>query len=303
MPRADRSRRATSSRRCRGLRPRPARCSWCTGPSTTTGPSPRASSTAGEHATAAAVREVAEETGLASGSASPLSRPALPDAGGGTKTVHYWIGRAVGRRRRQRLRAERRDRRGRAGCRSTRRATRLTYPLRPRDPRRGARAATQDPGAGRAPPRRRALPQGLAQRRPAAAAAGQPGSAQARAAGAAAGGLRRDAGWSPRRSTRCVADARAVRRRDRLASCELDDRAQRGGRHRRGDPRAADPGRRLDGGRTRPAAGAVHPPAGAAAVFDALGLDDPELEPGSMLVVRTCARVGSCDRAATGSAE
>ena len=41
-----------------------ARCCSCTVPATTTGPSPRASSSPDEHATTAAVREVAEETGL-----------------------------------------------------------------------------------------------------------------------------------------------------------------------------------------------------------------------------------------------
>ena len=50
----------------------------------------------GEHVTAAAVREVAEETGLHVRLGVPLTSQAYRVAGGRTKVVHYWVGRAVG---------------------------------------------------------------------------------------------------------------------------------------------------------------------------------------------------------------
>ena len=50
----------------------------------------------GEHVTAAAVREVAEETGLHVRLGMPLTPQAYPVAGRRTKVVHYWVGRAVG---------------------------------------------------------------------------------------------------------------------------------------------------------------------------------------------------------------
>ncbi|WP_345457676.1 NUDIX hydrolase [Nocardioides marinquilinus] len=49
----------------------------------------------GEHATAAAVREVAEETGLHVRLCLPLASQHYP-VGGRPKTVHYWTGRVVG---------------------------------------------------------------------------------------------------------------------------------------------------------------------------------------------------------------
>jgi 8-oxo-dGTP pyrophosphatase MutT (NUDIX family)/phosphohistidine phosphatase SixA len=49
----------------------------------------------GEHPTAAAVREVAEETGLHVRLGPPLSDQRYP-VGPGMKTVHYWIGRPIG---------------------------------------------------------------------------------------------------------------------------------------------------------------------------------------------------------------
>jgi 8-oxo-dGTP diphosphatase len=49
----------------------------------------------GEHVTAAAVREVAEETGLRIRLGRPLASQGYPTSKG-DKTVHYWIGRVVG---------------------------------------------------------------------------------------------------------------------------------------------------------------------------------------------------------------
>jgi 8-oxo-dGTP pyrophosphatase MutT (NUDIX family)/phosphohistidine phosphatase SixA len=50
----------------------------------------------GEHATAAAVREVEEETGLHVRLGPPLSGQRYPVVGGRMKSVSYWVGRAVG---------------------------------------------------------------------------------------------------------------------------------------------------------------------------------------------------------------
>jgi 8-oxo-dGTP pyrophosphatase MutT (NUDIX family)/phosphohistidine phosphatase SixA len=50
----------------------------------------------GEHVTGAAVREVAEETGLHVRLGVPLSAQRYPVTGGRTKQVSYWVGRAVG---------------------------------------------------------------------------------------------------------------------------------------------------------------------------------------------------------------
>ncbi len=49
----------------------------------------------GEHPTACAVREVAEETGLDIRLGRPLTRQRYP-VGGRDKVVHYWVGRVVG---------------------------------------------------------------------------------------------------------------------------------------------------------------------------------------------------------------
>ncbi|GAA1757848.1 NUDIX hydrolase [Nocardioides hankookensis] len=50
----------------------------------------------GEHVTGAAVREVAEETGLHVRLGVPLSAQRYPVTGGRTKQVSYWVGRVVG---------------------------------------------------------------------------------------------------------------------------------------------------------------------------------------------------------------
>jgi 8-oxo-dGTP pyrophosphatase MutT (NUDIX family)/phosphohistidine phosphatase SixA len=49
----------------------------------------------GEHLLAAAVREVAEETGLAVRLGRPLKSQRYPVAGGRMKTVHYWVARTI----------------------------------------------------------------------------------------------------------------------------------------------------------------------------------------------------------------
>lgn len=49
----------------------------------------------GEHPVSAAVREVAEETGVHVRLGPPLTPQRYPVAGGRYKTVHYWVGRAV----------------------------------------------------------------------------------------------------------------------------------------------------------------------------------------------------------------
>ena len=50
----------------------------------------------GEHVTGAAVREVAEETGLHVRLGVPLAPQRYPVTGGRTKQVSYWVSRAVG---------------------------------------------------------------------------------------------------------------------------------------------------------------------------------------------------------------
>ncbi|WP_036508122.1 NUDIX hydrolase [Nocardioides sp. URHA0020] len=57
---------------------------------------PKGKLDAGEHVTAAAVREVSEETGLHVRLGTPLSAQRYPVTGGRTKQVSYWVGRAVG---------------------------------------------------------------------------------------------------------------------------------------------------------------------------------------------------------------
>lgn len=56
---------------------------------------PKGKLDAGEHPTACAVREVAEETGLDVCLERPLAQQSYP-VGGRSKVVHYWVGRVVG---------------------------------------------------------------------------------------------------------------------------------------------------------------------------------------------------------------
>ena len=70
----------------------------------------------GEHAVTAAVREVAEETGLDVRLGPPLPGQRYRLANGRTKAVSYWTARVVGDDDVSRLRRQRRDRRGRLGA-------------------------------------------------------------------------------------------------------------------------------------------------------------------------------------------
>ena len=76
--------------------PRGARCCWCTGRSTTTGPSPRASripaSTSPQRRCARCSRRPASR----SGSGCPLRPQLYAVSGGRAKKVHYWVGHVVG---------------------------------------------------------------------------------------------------------------------------------------------------------------------------------------------------------------
>ena len=202
---------------------RAARCCWCTARSTTTGRSPRASSTPASTPTAAAVREVAEETGLRVRLGVAAGRAALPDGGGRTKTV-VLLGRPGGRRRRrERLRGQRRDRRGRLGRRSTRRCERLTYHARPRRPCEALKLRRRTHAAGRAAPRPGPLPQG--------AGATTTGCRPLLAAGQRAGPARwcrcsrrtASTGVVTSSSTRCVDTVRAVRRAHRRGRSSATD--------------------------------------------------------------------------------
>ena len=73
-----------------------ARCCSCTGPSTTTGRSPRASRTPARTTWSTAVREVAEETGVEVRLGMPLPSTAYVQLDGRTKLVHYWRASVVG---------------------------------------------------------------------------------------------------------------------------------------------------------------------------------------------------------------
>ena len=232
----------------------------------------------GEHEVTAAVREVAEETGLDVRLGPALAPQRYRMSNGRWKHVDYWTARVARQRRRQRLPAQRRDRRRRVGAVEGRDDP-ADLPPRPRDPRRGAPAATAYPRARRAAARQGALARGLAQGRP-AAPAGPARRAPGRAAGPAARRLRRDLGAHlVERALR--ADRAAVRRHDRLADQALR-RAQRGGR---------DASRASSSSSTRCSTAsrgrrAVHPPAGAAdRDRRARAAPTSSSSPGAMLVV------------------
>ena len=229
----------------------------------------------GEHEVAAAVREVAEETGLHIRLAAPLSPQRYPLANGRPKLVAL-LGRSRRRRRRrQRLPRQRRDRRGRLGAgEGGARAPHLR--LRPADPGGGAPRREEDPGGRRAPARRRAAAQALGRRRPAAAPAPVrhgPGPG----AGAAARGVRRHhAGLLQQPALR--GHPGGVRRDDRLPAA-AQRRPQRGGCDEvLGGRDRGGPARRRRQRR------AVHAPAGAAAGLGGARPGESGSSPGEMLV-------------------
>ena len=87
-----------------------SRCCWSTGRGTTTGPSPRASSTVVSTRSPRRCARSQEETGL-----NVRLGPPLPDQrysmGRRMKTVHYWVGEAIDDDDISTLLAQRRDRR------------------------------------------------------------------------------------------------------------------------------------------------------------------------------------------------
>ena len=206
----------------------------------------------------AAVREVAEETGLHVRLGPPLARQRYPTRTAAMKTVSYWAGRVVGDDDVERLPRQRRDRRRRVGAVRRGAATRLTY-AHDRDTLREALAA-----ARRKTQALVVLRHGEARSRKAwrqddrlrPLLAGGPAQAQRLVPLLAAYDVTRVVSSS---STRCVetvgpyADVTGWQ-------LELEDGAERGGRDRRrrsleivDDLLARRRGR-----------GAVHPPAGAA---------------------------------------
>ena len=213
-----------SSPLARSSSARAARCCSCTGRSTTTGRSPRASSTRASTSTAAAVREVAEETGLDVRLGPPLPLAALRrNAAAGTKHVHYWVGRVVGDD-------------DVSTYRPTPRSTSVAWvpldegrrtadlPPRPRHARRGDRAARKSTTPlvvlrhGKAAPRKQ-----LGRRRPPSGRCTDEGEAAGRAAGPGARGVRRRPGASAPRSTRCVQTVAA--RTPTCTCCDLEPRS------------------------------------------------------------------------------
>ena len=152
--------RATSCRPAWWSSARAARCCSCTVRSTTTGRSPRASSTAGERAAAAAVREVEEETGLRVRLGPPLAQPALP--GPRRHEDRRLLDRPARRRPPTSAPTSRTPRSTTCGgSRSTRRARVLTYPHDVDTLDEALAAAEADPDPRRAPARAGAVPEQL----------------------------------------------------------------------------------------------------------------------------------------------
>ena len=234
----------------------------------------------GEHAAVAAVREVAEETGLHVRLGRPLASQRYPVAGGG-KTVHYWVGWPVGDDDVSGylvndeidevvwVRA-----RGGRGSGSPTNATGRRSP-------RPSRAAQADPRAGHAPPRQGPVPQGLEQDdRTASGRWSRCGHHQAQRLVAllAAYDVTRVASSS---SDRCVQTRSGRTPTAPAGSSRLDVGLSRGGGDREVGPQGVDD--LLDDAREL---GAVHPPTGAAARCSTRSASDEEkLDPAALFVV------------------
>ena len=216
----------------------------------------------GEHVVTAAVREVAEETGLDVRLGPALSRQRYRMSNGRWKAVDYWTARVAGSDDVSRYRPnDEIDAVEWVAWKDADAAAHL--PLRPRDPGRGAPAAAPYPRARGAAPRRGALPRRVEEGRPAATARPARGD-PVPAAGPDPGRLRRD-GRPLLLQHPLRADGDAVRRRDRLAG-EALRRAEPGGRHR--STASSTSSTTCSTATSTPASkwerGAVHPPAGAA---------------------------------------
>ena len=254
-------------------------CCSCTGPSTTTGPSPRASSTAASTPPRRPCARWPRRPGCTCGCACRCSDQHYPVAAG-HKTVHYWTGRAVGDDDVSGYRPNA-EIDGVRWVDADEAADLLTYEHDRGDPRRGARASPRTRARRRAAPRPGPVAQRLAPRRRRAPAAAPRGAA-GRAAGAPAGGVRRHAAGLARPAR---AACRPWSPTQRTTGWELETRRRLSeeGATPAGVRRVVDDVvERLDDGR-----GAVlctHRPV-LPEVFDALGLEDPGLEPGEMLVV------------------
>ena len=189
--------------RGRGAAAPAARCCWCTGRRYDDWSFPKGKLDRGEHATAAAVREVAEETGVRVRLGVPLRASATRSAAG-TKPVSYWVGRVVGDDDVGGYEPNDEidevawvpDRQGPTPA-DLRRSTSDTL-----DEALGARA--EDPGPGRAAARPGPLAQGLARATTGCGRCWPPGRHQARAARAAARGVRRAPAGQLVEQLRCV---------------------------------------------------------------------------------------------------
>ena len=289
---------ARSSRPARWCSGPAGRCCWCTGPKYDDWSFPKGKLDRGEHATAAAVREVEEETGVRVRLGRAAGRPALPDQGRDEAGPLLDRPRG-GRRRRERLRAERRDRRGRL------------VPDRQGPAPADLRVRRATPSTRRSSTRRKTrtlivLRHSLARSRKAwraddrLAAAARHRPPAGRPAGAACWRRTTCAGWSARSSARCVQTlepyAAATGQRLRTDDVLSEEDATRG------RSAAGRPGWSSDlGDRPASAGGLVmctHRPV-LPWVFEALGMEDPGLATGEMVVlhlrkgrVRASARPG-----------
>ena len=256
----------------------------------------------GEHATAAAVREVEEETGLRVRLGVPLADQRYPIRAG-TKRVHYWVGRAVGDGDVSGYEPNAEiDEVGWFPIDKARR--RLTYEFDVdtldealEQPRKTRTLVVLRHSQARSRKAWRV-------RRPRAAAA-RDRPAAGRQAGAGAGGVRRTpAGHLEQHPVR--PDPRAVRRGDRPAAAHRRP-AQRGGRHPRRRPATLveRAGRATSSERPASAGGLVlctHRPV-LPWVFDAARDRGPRAGRRARWSSCTCARAGSWPRSGTGSAE